>query len=77
MHIFSTFSGKQKGDPSKAAERIVEVVDGRGMAGHLKGQVLRLPLGPDCFGRYEAKVKALAADMEKVREVAASTDSGE
>lgn len=68
MHIFSTFSGKQKGDPAKAAARIVEVVDGP-----LRGQILRLPLGPDCLARYEAKVATLSADLEKVREIAAST----
>lgn len=73
MEYFSTFAGKQKGDPAKAAERIVEAVDGQGMAGFLKGKVLRLPLGVDCLGRYEAKVKALAADLEMGREVAAST----
>ena len=77
MNIFSTFSGKQKGDPVKAAERIVEAADGQGMAGHLKGKVLRLPLGPDCFGRFEAKVKALSADMENAREVAMSTNIDE
>ena len=74
MTIFSSFSGKQRGDPMKAAERIVEAVSGQGMAGPLKGQVLRLPLGPDIIGRYEAKVKSLSDDLEKAREAGMSTD---
>ena len=64
----------QPGDPKKAADRIVEAVVGTGMAGKLKGQVLRLPLGPDCLDRFEAKIKSLNADLDAVREVAMSTN---
>jgi len=72
MNIFSSFSGKQKGDPVKAAERIVEAIDGP-----LRGQVLRLVLGPDCLGRYEGKIAALQADLAKFRSVAVSTNIDE
>jgi hypothetical protein len=72
MKIFSSFSGKQRGDPVKAAERIVETVDGP-----LRGQMLRLVLGPDCLGRYEGKIAALQEDLEKFRAIAVSTDIDE
>lgn len=71
---FSTMSGQQSGDPAKAAARIVEVVSGQGLAGHLKGQVLRLPLGEDCVERFEVKIKTMEQDLEKVREIAKSTN---
>lgn len=67
-------NGKQTGDPKKAVARMFEVVTGEGMAGGLKGEVLRLPLGPDCVSRMEAKLKRVEADLEKSREVAFSTD---
>ena len=73
MNIFETFQGRQRGDPVKAADRIVELASGQGMAGHLKGRVLRLPLGPDCIGRFETKIKTISQDLEKVREVGMST----
>ena len=74
MEKFGEYEGKQPGDPTKAAARIIEAVAGTGMAGKLKDQVLRLPLGPDCVRRYEAKVKSLNDDLEAARSVAMSTD---
>ena len=71
---FSDFAGNQPGDPKKAADRIVEVVTGKGMAGRLKGNVLRIPLGKDCVERFEAKVRTMSEDLEKAREIAGSTD---
>lgn len=71
---FAAVEGKQPGDPAKAAARVVETISGSGMAGGLLGKVLRLPLGPDCVGRYEAKVKSMGDDLEAAREVAMSTD---
>ena len=71
---FVPFEGKQPGDPVKAASRIVEVISGKRMAGNLKGKVIRLPLGPDCVGRFEAKIKSLSNDLEAVREAAMSTN---
>ena len=66
--------GEQPGDAAKAAARIVEAVAGTGMAGNLRKQILRLPLGPDCVQRYEAKVRRLNDDLEAVGEVAMSTN---
>ena len=70
---FSAMAGQQPGDPVKAAARIVEAVSGQGLAGHLKGQVLRLPLGEDCVERFEVKIKTMGQDLEKGREIAKST----
>ena len=74
---FQEIDGKQRGDASKAAARIVETVAGTGMAASLKGKILRLPLGPDCVERYESKVKSMSDDLEAAREVAMSTDVAE
>ena len=62
------------GDASKCASRIVEAVSGKGLAGSLKGKVLRLPLGSDCVGRLEAKIASLSRDLEASREVGRSAD---
>ncbi|KAK3169341.1 hypothetical protein OEA41_008724 [Lepraria neglecta] len=70
---FSTMAGQQPGDPAKAAARIFEAVSGQGMAGHLKGKVLRMPLGDDCVERFEVKIKSMGEDLENVTEVARST----
>ena len=70
---FETMRGQQKGDPKKAAARIYEAVSGQGLAGGLKGNVLRMPLGEDCVERYEVKIKTMKEDLEKVREAAFST----
>ena len=66
-------AGQQPGDPAKAAARIFEAVSGQGMAGHLKGKVLRMPLGDDCVERFEVKIKSMGEDLENVTEVAGST----
>ena len=71
---FEEAAGKQPGDPVKAAAAIVEVVSGQGAAGHLKGKLHRLPLGPDCLGRMEAKLKSVSDDMEASRKVGESTN---
>ena len=71
---FSTRQGKQPGDPEKGAARMLEAISGTGEAGHLKGKVLRVVLGPDCVGRFEAKVKSMQDDLDACREIAMSTD---
>ncbi|KAL4925967.1 putative short chain oxidoreductase/dehydrogenase [Aspergillus undulatus] len=74
LRKFEAAQGKQRGDPGKAVKRVFEVVTGTGEAGGLRGMVLRLPLGPDCVERVEAKVARLRGDYEVAREVALSTD---
>ena len=67
-------NGNGPGNPKKGAARTSEAVTGEGMAGGLKGKVLRLPLGLDCVYRMDKKLKSIKADLEKTREVANSTD---
>ncbi|BCS20339.1 putative short chain oxidoreductase/dehydrogenase [Aspergillus puulaauensis] len=71
---FEAAQGKQRGDPAKAVRRVFEVVTGTGEAGGLKGKILRLPLGPDCVERIEAKMGRLQSDLDTTREVALGTD---
>nr|POF15337.1 putative oxidoreductase yusz [Quercus suber] len=70
---FDEIRGKQQGDPAKGAARIYEVVTGEGMAGGLKGKILRLPIGADCVERIEAKLKKVTADVNAAREAAINT----
>jgi hypothetical protein len=74
MNHFSDWGEGPPGDATKCASRIVEAVSGTGVAGQLKGKVLRLPLGSDCVERMEAKIKSLSEDLEATREVAISAN---
>lgn len=64
---FAETTGKQPGDPDKAAERIFQVVAGEGAAGRLKGKVLRLPLGMDAVERIERKTQKLMEDLAEAK----------
>ncbi|RYO74363.1 hypothetical protein DL764_010888 [Monosporascus ibericus] len=72
--------GALKGDPAKAARRIVEVVDGTGMAAGLDlteatGEVpFRLLLGPDCARVFVEKLDVLRKNYDVVEAMAMSTD---
>ena len=72
MGFFDSFAGNQPGDPVKAVQRILDVIQLQGM-GQGKGNLLRLPLGTDCFPRMLAKVDKLKEDLEQMREIALST----
>lgn len=74
LNVFKTSQGKQKGDPEKAVARIFEVVTGEGVAGGLKGKILRLPLGPDCVQRMQSKLDKASADLEAARPFALGTN---
>lgn len=69
MGMFATLTGTQRGDPEKAVNRIFEVVTGEGLAGGLKGKVLRLPLGTDAIDRVEAKCKRVLGEVEEARKL--------
>lgn len=73
VSMFDQVSGKQAGDPDKAADVIFEVVSGEGKAGHLKGKSLRLALGKDAYVRIEAKMESVKGDLDVNREVGLST----
>jgi hypothetical protein len=76
LNYFRTTDGKQPGDPVKAAQRIVEVIDGTGMAAGQR-KVLRLPLGKDCLKRANTKIEAMVADLKAMEAIASSTDIDE
>ncbi|GAB0138223.1 hypothetical protein EsDP_00006462 [Epichloe bromicola] len=71
--------GKQPGDPASAARRIVEVIEGSGIAAKLGlndkgfGSVLRVPLGTDVADAAESCSEAIAA-LHNLRQLATSTD---
>ncbi|MEM9924328.1 MAG: oxidoreductase [Cyanobacteria bacterium P01_D01_bin.50] len=58
--------GEQPGDPSKAAQAMIQVVES-------KNPPLRLPLGADAIEGIEAKLQAVRADIDAWREVAINT----
>lgn len=73
LQKFSSMDQKQPGDPVKASEIIYEVVTGTG-AGKGRTDLLRLPLGPDCFQRSDSKVQRLTDNLNAFREVGMMTN---
>lgn len=73
LHAFRSSNGSQQGDPVKAAARILDVVSGTGM-GVGKENLLRLPLGPDCYDRFEAKCDSLRENLVQMKDIAYSTN---
>ncbi|GKZ35629.1 hypothetical protein AbraIFM66950_006329 [Aspergillus brasiliensis] len=79
LKLIKAKHGKQEGDPDKAAQRILEVVTGTGMAEgreDLKG-FLRVPLGPDCWKRFSGKIEGVKANLEIMKDIAHSTNFDE
>ncbi|KAL7619704.1 hypothetical protein AAE478_010246 [Parahypoxylon ruwenzoriense] len=72
--LFSEKDGKQPGDPQKGVDRLFEAVTGEGAAGHLKGKVLRLVLGPDALQRIRRTNDKFLADLALGEQVTLSTD---
>ncbi|KAK2760008.1 hypothetical protein FQN54_002744 [Arachnomyces sp. PD_36] len=72
LQAFKSNQGTQPGDAIKCAQRILEVVDGTGM-GVGKGDLLRLPLGPDCYKRFQTKIDNLQENLVQMKEIAHST----
>jgi NAD(P)-dependent dehydrogenase (short-subunit alcohol dehydrogenase family) len=72
MELFNGFAGRQPGDPAKAAQRVLDVIQLQGM-GQGKEKVLRLPLGIDCFPRMLGKIENMKVELEQMREIALST----
>ncbi len=69
-----------KGDPDKFAERILEIIESRGMGdGVLEkategGKVLRVLGGPDCWEGWGARLKDLNETYAAMEGIALSTD---
>ncbi|ETS86522.1 hypothetical protein PFICI_00350 [Pestalotiopsis fici W106-1] len=75
---FESMDGKQPGDPAKAADRIIELIDVNDMGAQFRerghGTVFRVLLGKDCHAAVIAKSQQVQEDIESIREVALSTD---
>ncbi|KAH6876521.1 putative short chain oxidoreductase/dehydrogenase [Thelonectria olida] len=78
LQAFTELDNKQPGDPEQAAERILEIIEGRGMGQAFKekglGEVLRVPLGKDCFAAASKKVQDLSEALAATEKISASTD---
>lgn len=71
---YPKMDGRQEGDPVKAARRILEVVEGRGMGkGEEVWRCLRVPLGRDALEKGREKVERLGKEFEVMKEIALST----
>ncbi|KAI0870053.1 putative short-chain dehydrogenase [Hypoxylon argillaceum] len=73
LQKFSDANGQQAGDPDKGIDRIFEIVTGEGMAGDLKGKVIRLVIGEDAFTRMKNSNAKFVHDFTSCEEVARST----
>jgi len=73
MAAAATMHGTQPGDPHKAAEVVVDIVRGEGVA---KGKAFptRLPLGSDAVENLRAKAKEMLQICDEWEVVARSTD---
>ncbi|KAF4971199.1 hypothetical protein FSARC_1921 [Fusarium sarcochroum] len=74
---YDAAAGKQPGDPQKAVNIIFNVATGEGEGGDLKGKILRLPLGKDCFTRTQDKLDSLQHDRDASQGVGLTTDFDE
>jgi len=60
-------NGLQKGDPAKAAEAMIKIVE-------VENPTLRLPLGHDCIVRIKKKLESVQTDITICEEFALSTN---
>ncbi len=65
--LAAVFNHTQRGDPVKAAAAIADLAEAA-------DPPLRLQLGGDCVARVEAKLDQMAAELDRWRAVALSTD---
>ncbi|CAG7939710.1 unnamed protein product [Penicillium salamii] len=72
LNAFKSKKGKQPGDAVKCAQRVLEVIDGTGM-GAGKGDLFRLPLGSDCYNRFQSKIDSLQDNLLQAKDIAHST----
>ena len=69
----TAYHGNQRGDPKKAAERMVDVLRSEGMAA---GRTMppRMPLGPDALAGVRAKCEATLKICDEWEGLISSTD---
>jgi len=75
-YIDNRLANRSVGDPSKAAERMYEVVTGTGLAQGLvdRKEWVRVPLGPDAGNRMKSKLATLSASVDAFEPIWTSTD---
>src|SRR5262249_2597782 len=66
MERYRQLSGKQPGDPNKAAAAILQIASAA-------EPPVRLPLGVDAIERVERKLKAVAAELDRWRALGEAT----
>lgn len=70
-------NGKQTGDPVKAAQKVLEAsieVAGGVRGNSADGELIRLVLGTDAVGAMQHKIGVLQDTLQKMRDIAKSTD---
>lgn len=67
MNFLNNIEGKQPGDPQKAAEAIVQVINSN-------NPPLRLVLGKYAYTKFRKKLESLIAELDTWEAVAANTD---
>lgn len=76
-HLLS-MQGKETIDPQRVAKRIVEVVDGTGMAkGINTKEVFRVPFGCEIVEAFQERIKDLSRVLEVYEDIATSVDFNE
>ena len=67
LNFLENIEGKQPGDPGKAAEAIIKVVNS-------ENPPLRLVLGKYAYSKFRNKIESLKTELDKWEAVAANTD---
>ncbi|UBF30047.1 SDR family NAD(P)-dependent oxidoreductase (plasmid) [Kovacikia minuta CCNUW1] len=67
LHFLSTIEGKQPGDPVKAANTIIQVVES-------ENPPLRLVLGKYAYHKFREKIESLTQELDAWETLAANTD---
>jgi NAD(P)-dependent dehydrogenase (short-subunit alcohol dehydrogenase family) len=67
MRTISSYSGKQPGDPARAAEAMIRITEAENPPRHL-------PLGPFAVEQIAKKAQAILADVEAWRELSLDTN---
>ncbi|CRL24555.1 Short-chain dehydrogenase/reductase SDR [Penicillium camemberti] len=73
-HVLQVFKSNKAapGDAVKCAQRVLEVIDDTGM-GAGKGDLFRLPLGSDCYARFQTKIDKMQDNLLQAKDIAHST----
>jgi NAD(P)-dependent dehydrogenase (short-subunit alcohol dehydrogenase family) len=73
LQRYENIDGSQRGDPDKAAARILDAVEKQGLCA-TNSSYLRIPLGSDCYSLLQTKADNLKENLDKMEAIAYSTD---